>query len=32
MLTGYEVVERNPGWLFQPSDHYDRFRITVMPR
>jgi len=29
MLTGYEVVDTNPGWLFHPNDHYDRLRITL---
>ena len=32
MLTGYEAVNRNPGWLFSPSDHYDPFRVTLVPR
>ena len=32
MLTGYEVVNRNPGWLFRPDDRYNRFKITVYPR
>lgn len=32
MLTGYEVVNRNPGWLFRPEDRYNRFQITVYPR
>jgi hypothetical protein len=32
MLTGYEVVDRQPGWLFRPDDRYDRFRITMTPR
>jgi len=32
MLTDYEVVERQPGWLFHPQDHYDRLRITMVPR
>ncbi|MCW1921156.1 hypothetical protein OKA05_01235 [Luteolibacter arcticus] len=32
MLTGYEVVNRNPGWLFRPDDRYDPYRITVYPR
>lgn len=31
-LTGYELLERQPGWLFQPNDRYDRFRITMVPR
>lgn len=32
MLTGYEVVNRNPGWLFTPQDRYDFRRITLTPR
>ena len=32
MLTGYDVVNKNPGWIFTPADRYDRFRITVHPR
>ena len=32
MLTGYEVLNRNPGWLFRPDDRYDRYRITLYPR
>ncbi|WP_367872568.1 hypothetical protein [Luteolibacter sp. Populi] len=32
MLTGYEVVNRNPGWLFRPDDRYDPYRITVYAR
>lgn len=32
LLTGYEVVNDNPGWLFSPSDHYDPLRITLRPR
>jgi hypothetical protein len=31
-LTGYEVVDRNPGWLFRPDDRYDSVRITLTPR
>jgi hypothetical protein len=31
-LTGYEVANRNPGWLFSPSDHYDPLRVTLTPR
>lgn len=31
MLTGYEMVERQPGWLFRPTDRYHRFRITMVP-
>lgn len=32
MLTGYEVTDRQPGWLFRPDDRYDPSRITVVPR
>lgn len=32
MLTGYEVVDRQPGWLFRPDDRYDSKRITLTPR
>ncbi|MEM9080236.1 MAG: hypothetical protein AAGC74_06025 [Verrucomicrobiota bacterium] len=32
MLTGYELVNKNPGWLFSPADHYDPKRITLKPR
>ncbi|MEM1085570.1 MAG: hypothetical protein AAGI48_15775 [Verrucomicrobiota bacterium] len=31
MLTGYEVVDRNPGWIFRPDDRYDPLRITLTP-
>lgn len=32
MLTGYEVKNRQPGWLFRPDDRYDPYQITVVPR
>ena len=32
MLTGYEVLRRNPGWLFRPDDRYDPYRVTLTPR
>jgi len=32
MLTGYEVLDRNPGWLFRPDDRYDQTKITLYPR
>lgn len=32
MLTGYELLERQPGWLFRPDDRYDPVRITMLPR
>jgi hypothetical protein len=31
MLTGYELVNRNPGWLFSPRDHYNPQSITLRP-
>jgi len=31
MLTGYEVTNRNPGWLFRPDDKYNPIRITLYP-
>lgn len=31
-LTGYEVLNRQPGWLFSPKDRYDPYRITMTPR
>ncbi|MDP0490860.1 MAG: hypothetical protein Q7Q71_07415 [Verrucomicrobiota bacterium JB023] len=31
MLTGYERLDKNPGWLFSPADHYDPSRITLLP-
>lgn len=32
MLTDYETLDRQPGWLFRPDDRYDRFRVTMLPR
>ena len=32
MLTGYEVLDRQPGWLFRPDDRYNPTRITMVPR
>ena len=31
-LTGYELLDRNPGWLFAPDDRYDPKRVTLSPR
>ena len=31
MLTGYELVNRKPGWLFSPRDHYNPRSITLRP-
>ena len=30
-LSGYELIDRDPGWLFTPADHYDRSRVTLYP-
>jgi hypothetical protein len=30
--TAYELVSRNPGWLFSPNDHYDPYTVTLQPR
>ncbi len=32
MLTGYELLDEKPGWLFRPDDHYDSSRFTLYPR
>lgn len=32
VLTGYELLDTDPGWLFSPKDHYDPKRITLTPR
>lgn len=32
VLTGYELLDKDPGWLFSPRDHYDPARITLAPR
>jgi hypothetical protein len=32
MLTSYELVDRQPGWIFRPDDRYDSARITLVPR
>ena len=32
LATGYEVVDRDSGWLFSPSDHYNPLSITLRPR
>ena len=30
--TSFEVVERNPGWIFSPEDRYHPQRVTLRPR
>lgn len=32
LLQDYQLVNRQPGWLFRPSDRYDPKRITLLPR
>jgi len=32
MLTGYKVLNKNPGWIFSPQDRYDPVRPTLRPR
>ncbi len=32
LLTNYELVSTNPGWLFSPSDRYDPTRVTLVPK
>ena len=31
VLKGYSVLDKNPGWLFKPSDVYNFRRITLRP-
>jgi hypothetical protein len=31
-LTGYELLQAKPGWIFRPDDRYDSRRITLLPR
>lgn len=31
VLTDLHPVDRNPGWLFSPDDHYDAYQITLLP-
>ncbi|MEY3395485.1 MAG: hypothetical protein RL346_1721 [Verrucomicrobiota bacterium] len=32
LLTDYELVDRDPGWLFSPKDVYHPQRFTLWPR
>ena len=32
MLTNYQVVDKFPGWLFNPKDHYNPQSITLIKR
>lgn len=29
--TKFTVLDRNPGWLFTPKDHYDPYQLTLVP-
>lgn len=31
-LTGYELLDRNPGWLFDPEDRYRSKWVSLKPR
>lgn len=31
-LSSYQVINKDPGWLFTPKDHYDPIRVTLLPR
>ena len=32
LLTDYQLVSTNPGWLFSPADNYHPNRVTLLPR
>jgi hypothetical protein len=32
LLKDYQLVDKQPGWLFRPNDSYDPKRITLVPR
>ncbi len=31
LLTGYEVLDKDPGWLFSPSDKYNSKALSLIP-
>lgn len=31
MLTGYQLLNAHPGWLFSPKDHYNPKSMTLRP-
>lgn len=31
MLTSYKALDRDPGWLFSPADHFSPVAITLRP-
>jgi hypothetical protein len=32
LLTRYELLNKDPGWLFSPADVYSPIRVTLLPR
>lgn len=32
MLTDYELLDRDPGWIFTPEDRYHPKRVNLRPR
>ena len=32
MLTAYDLMDRDPGWIFSPEDRYHPKRFTLSPR
>lgn len=30
-LTGYEVLDKDPGWVFSPADRYNPKQVTLYP-
>lgn len=30
-LTGYELINKQPGWIFHPRDYYDPYTVTLRP-
>ena len=31
LLTNYQLLDQNPGWLFSPNDFYSPVRLTLLP-
>ena len=31
LLTNYDLITREPGWLFSPSDYYNPVQVTLLP-
>jgi len=32
LLTNYDLISTNPGWLFSPADQYNPSRVTLRPK